>query len=114
MALMITEACINCGHCIEECPNQAIYEPGMEWTMGEGTSLSGKITLNERDVLATEFLPPLSEEYHFIVPEKCSECRGVHKEPQCRVVCPDPSSFKLDNTDEKIINLLIKQFQLNL
>jgi ferredoxin len=42
MAVFITDTCINCGACEPECPNQAIYEPGAEWSMAEGTNLSGK------------------------------------------------------------------------
>jgi NAD-dependent dihydropyrimidine dehydrogenase PreA subunit len=29
MAIMITDECINCGACEPECPNNAIYESGL-------------------------------------------------------------------------------------
>ena len=40
MAIIITDECINCGACEPECPNNAIYEGGVEWTWGGGTSLT--------------------------------------------------------------------------
>jgi len=33
MALKITDECINCGACEPECPNNAIYEGGVEWVI---------------------------------------------------------------------------------
>ncbi|MCF3109061.1 4Fe-4S binding protein [Niabella sp. CC-SYL272] len=36
MAIKITEECINCGACEPECPNNAIYEGGVEWTISDG------------------------------------------------------------------------------
>ncbi len=36
MAIMITEECINCGACEPECPNTAIYEGGIEWSLAGG------------------------------------------------------------------------------
>ena len=44
MAIKITDECINCGACEPECPNNAIYEGGMEWQFSDGTSLSGTVT----------------------------------------------------------------------
>jgi ferredoxin len=70
MALLITDECINCGACEPECPNTAIYEGGVSWT------LDGKT--NE----------PLFNDYFYIVPDKCTECVGFHNEPQCMAVCP--------------------------
>ena len=39
MAIIITDECINCGACEPECPNNAIYEPGVEWSFSDGTEL---------------------------------------------------------------------------
>ena len=39
MAIRITDECINCGACEPECPNNAIYEGGIEWALSDGTSL---------------------------------------------------------------------------
>ena len=41
MAIKITEECINCGACEPECPNNAIYEGGVEWAVADGTSVKG-------------------------------------------------------------------------
>lgn len=70
MALLITDECINCGACEPECPNSAIYEGGVSWTLDDKT--------NE----------PLFNDYFYIVPDKCTECVGFHNEPQCIAVCP--------------------------
>jgi len=31
---------------------------------------------------------PVSDDYYYIVPDKCTECVGFHEEPQCAAVCP--------------------------
>jgi ferredoxin len=31
---------------------------------------------------------PVSDDYYFIVTDKCTECVGFHEEPQCAAVCP--------------------------
>ncbi len=77
MAIIITDDCINCGVCEPECPNNAIYESDVDWSMSEGTNLND-----------TQRHNPISEEFYFIVPSKCTECKGFHDEPQCAAVCP--------------------------
>ena len=89
MAIIITDECINCGACEPECPNNAIYEGGLEWKMSEGTTLVGQYVMENSkkvDVNATQ--SPIEEDYYFIVPDKCTECVGFHEEPQCAAVCP--------------------------
>lgn len=89
MAIIITEECINCGACEPECPNNAIYEGGIDWTMSEGTSLTGNYTLEDGSVVDVNVKQkPISDEFYFIVPDKCTECEGFHEEPQCAAVCP--------------------------
>ncbi|MFM2377190.1 MAG: hypothetical protein RLZZ165_2287 [Bacteroidota bacterium] len=89
MALMITEECINCGACEPECPNTAIYEPGVEWRYSDGTGLKGTIEFGDGTKIAAESIQePVSREIYYIVPEKCTECTGFHEEPQCAAVCP--------------------------
>ena len=39
--------------------------------------MSGKVTD------ANESFKPISEEFYFISPDKCTECKGFHEEPQC-------------------------------
>ena len=29
-----------------------------------------------------------SDEFYYIVTDKCTECKGFHEEPQCAAVCP--------------------------
>ncbi len=70
MAIVITEECINCGACEPECPNTAIYEGAASWSLAGDTH------------------PALSNDFYYIVPEKCTECAGFHDEPQCAAVCP--------------------------
>ncbi len=89
MAIIITDECINCGACEPECPNTAIYEGASDWSFNEGTSLQGNVTLlNGSTINADEVNEPVSDEYYFIVPDKCTECKGFHEEPQCAAVCP--------------------------
>jgi ferredoxin len=89
MAIMITDECINCGACEPECPNHAIYEGGVEWAMIDGANISGPIVLMDGNTVdATQKFAPISEDYYYIVPDKCTECVGFHEEPQCAAVCP--------------------------
>ncbi len=89
MAIMITDDCINCGACDPECPNNAIYEGGVEWAIADGTNVQGTYTLkNGEEVDVDASHSPLSDEFYYIVPDKCTECTGFHDEPQCAAVCP--------------------------
>lgn len=89
MAIIITDECINCGACEPECPNNAIYESGVEWAIKDGTSVEGTYTLADGSVISVdEKFKPISDEVYFIVPDKCTECMGFHEEPQCAAVCP--------------------------
>jgi ferredoxin len=89
MALKITEDCINCGACEPECPNNAIYEGGVEWSIADGTSVTGSFVLIDGTVVdASERLAPLAVDTYYITPNKCTECQGFHEEPQCASVCP--------------------------
>jgi ferredoxin len=87
MAIKITDECINCGACEPECPNNAIYEGGIEWAMSDGTSLAGDyILMDGTAVDAAVKHKPVSNEVYFIVTDKCTECKGFHEEPQCAAV----------------------------
>ena len=89
MAIIITDECINCGACEPECPNNAIYEGGLEWKFSDGTTIKGNIKLldgSEMDVEQEQ--APVEDDYYYIVPDKCTECVGFHEEPQCAAVCP--------------------------
>jgi ferredoxin len=76
MSLKISEECINCGACQPECPNGAVYGSGEDY------ELNGKS------------FPALSQDFSYIVPEKCTECAGFHDEPMCVSVCPTDACVK--------------------
>jgi ferredoxin len=90
MAIMITDDCINCGACEPECPNNAIYEGGVEWAVSDGNTVKGTYFLDafKKTVEADDKQSPVSDDYYYIVPDKCTECVGFHEEPQCAAVCP--------------------------
>jgi ferredoxin len=89
MAIVITDECINCEACEPECPNNAIYKGEDMWTIAEGTEISDTHTLNNgQQVDAYAEQEAISEDFFYIVPEKCTECNGFHDEPQCAAVCP--------------------------
>lgn len=88
MSYLINADCINCGACEPECPNNAIYEAGAEWSFADGTGATGQIEYHGHVVDAQAKQAALSDSLYFIVPEKCTECTGFHDEPQCVSVCP--------------------------
>ena len=89
MAIIITDECINCGACEPECPNNAIYEGGVEWAISDGTNVQGNYTLETgNSVGVDDQQEPVEMDYYYIVPDKCTECVGFHEEPQCAAVCP--------------------------
>ncbi|PJJ60146.1 4Fe-4S dicluster domain-containing protein [Hymenobacter chitinivorans] len=88
MAIMITDECINCGACEPECPNTAIYEGGAQWRWADGTTLKEVQVDGGATVSGTAPQTPVSDEYYYIVSDKCTECVGFHEEPQCAAVCP--------------------------
>ncbi len=103
MAIKITEDCINCGACEPECPNGAIYEGGNEWRFSDGTSLSGSfVSKSGLSVDADAAQTAVSDDFYYIVTDKCTECNGFHNEPQCASVCPvDCCIIDDDNIESK-------------
>ncbi len=81
MAYRITDECINCGACEPECPNSSIYEGGNNWEMDGKSYGAGDAAPSGKN----DFY---SDEFFYIVPDKCTECEGFHDEPQCVSVCP--------------------------
>lgn len=55
--MVITDDCISCSACIEECENNAIFEAGMEYSVNGQT------------------FKPVSEDHTFIAPELCNDCK---------------------------------------
>ena len=110
MAIKITEECINCGACEPECPNNAIYEGAEEWKYSDGTDLLGNVILvNGREINASKSQTPVSDEFYFIVTDKCTECKGFHEEPQCAAVCPVDCCVPDEENVETDKELLSKQ-----
>lgn len=61
MAVKITDSCIACGICIDECPVSAIVDD----------------TNN-----------PEGEDRYYVYSNKCVECVGYNDQPVCASVCP--------------------------
>jgi len=114
MAIKITDECINCDACVQECPNNAIYEPDQEWSFSEETALSGSITLpSGKTDDADKIQDAVSDEFYFIVTDKCTECKGFHDEPQCAAVCPVDCCIPDEDNKETEEQLLSKKAWLH-
>ena len=110
MAIIITDECINCGACEPECPNNAIYEASEEWSFKEGTELTGDLILpNGKKVNASKNQEAIDDDVYYIVPDKCTECKGFHDEPQCAAVCPVDCCVPDENFVETETELLSKK-----
>ena len=110
MAIKITDDCINCGACEPECPNNAIYEGAVDCKASDGTALKGRVTLTSGLSLdADDPQPPVSDDYYFIVTDKCTECIGFHEEPQCAAVCPVDCCVPDEDNVESEEQLLAKK-----
>ncbi len=95
MAVKITDDCIACGACEAECPNNAIYEAGTPWVMG-----------NEEH-------EALDNDRTYIVPDKCTECVGFHDEPQCIPSCPTEAIVLDEDKNESKEELMQKKLKLD-
>lgn len=114
MAIIITDECINCGACEPECPNNAIYEGGVEWKMSDGTTVKDDYTLMDGTVTgANENHDPVAMDIYYIVPDKCTECQGFHEEPQCAAVCPVDCCVPDEQYQETVDELLAKKDKLH-
>lgn len=114
MAIMITEECINCGACEPECPNNAIYEGGVEWRIADGTGVDQPYTLETGETVAPgEDKDPVSDDFYYIVPDKCTECVGFHEEPQCAAVCPVDCCVPDPEREESEAELLARKTRLH-
>lgn len=115
MAIIITDECINCGACEPECPNNAIYEGGEEWRFSDGTGVTGtRKTMSGEEIDADSEQEPVSLDYYYIVPDKCTECVGFHDEPQCAAVCPVDCCVDDPDVRETKEELLSKKASLHL
>jgi ferredoxin len=67
MAIKITDECINCGACEPECPNNAIYEGGVEWAIADGTTVKGNFVLLDGTVVdANQRNAPVAVDVYYI------------------------------------------------
>src|SRR5580700_6483238 len=98
MAIKITEECINCGACEPECPNNAIYEGGVEWAVTDASVRHA----------------PIAVDTYYIVPNKCTECQGFHEEPQCAAVCPVDCCVPDELYRETVDELMAKKERLHI
>ena len=115
MAIKITDECINCGACEPECPNNAIYEGGVEWAMADGTSLKGAYTLMDGTAVdAGARITPVAMDTYYITHNKCTDCQGFHEEPQCAAVCPVDCCVPDELYKETVDELLAKKEKLHL
>jgi ferredoxin len=115
MAIKITDECINCGACEPECPNNAIYEGGVEWAISDGTSIKGAFTLMDGSILdADKRNSPIAADTYYIVTNKCTECQGFHEEPQCAAVCPVDCCVPDEDYKETVEQLMDKKTRLHI
>jgi ferredoxin len=115
MAIKITDECINCGACEPECPNNAIYEGGVEWAIADGTTVKGAVVLMDGTVVdAGDRFAPISQDTYYITPNKCTECQGFHEEPQCAAVCPVDCCVPDEMYVETIEQLMEKKGKLHI
>lgn len=115
MAIKITDECINCGACEPECPNNAIYEGGVEWTMADGTGVKGPYVLTDGSITeANAKHSPVSNDVYYITHDKCTECQGFHEEPQCAAVCPVDCCVPDEMYQETVEQLLLKKEKMHL
>lgn len=95
MAVKITEECIACNACEAECPNTAIYSAGVAYFY-DGAEHTA-----------------LSDDYTYVVPEKCSECVGFYDEPQCIAACPTEAIIMDPDHVETKDQLMAKKVKLD-
>lgn len=112
---MITDECINCGACEPECPNNAIYEGGVEWRFADGTNLTGSVATlaGKAPIDANSPQTPVAMDVYYIITDKCTECVGFHDEPQCAAVCPVDCCVDDPNYRESQETLLARKVQMH-
>ena len=62
---------------------------------------------------ADKSINPISDEVYYISPDKCTECKGFHEEPQCAAVCPVDCCVPNEEIVEDEEVLLDKQKKLH-
>ncbi|MBQ7762971.1 MAG: 4Fe-4S dicluster domain-containing protein [Flavobacteriales bacterium] len=95
MPIKIIDDCISCGACQAECPNDAIYEGGVDWE------------------LKGETHPAKSDDHFYVATDKCTECVGFFDEPQCASVCPTDSCQKDESVQMSHDELMARKVALH-
>jgi len=70
MSVLITDTCISCDACLDECPVDAIVDDADN---------------------------PKGEDIYFVHPDKCVECVGHNDEPACAAACPTDGCIVWDD-----------------
>lgn len=73
MAVKITDICISCDACLDECPVEAIVDDSDN---------------------------PTGEEIYYVNPSKCVECVDHNDEPACAAACPTEGCIVWDEIPE--------------
>lgn len=98
-----------------ECPNHAIYEPGWAWRFSDETNVKGLFTGRSGIMVdADAEQPALSDDYYYVVPDKCTECEGFYDEPRCVSLCPIDCCVEDPKWRETKEELLAKKISLHL
>ena len=94
MALLITDECINCGACLPECPNEAIFE-----TRGDAETKGNHVGDGQG----------VGDAIYMITHERCTECVGHFDEPQCSAVCPVDNCCIADPAYPEATDILLEK-----
>jgi len=73
MAVIITDICISCAACIDECPVEAIVDDDDN---------------------------PTGEDIYYVYEDKCVECVGYHDVPACAEACPTEGCIQWSDVPE--------------
>lgn len=90
MAVKITDTCINCGACIDECPVEAIVDEDDNPTGEEIYYVFGTIAD--------------AEAHGKDASNVCVECVGHHDEPACATACPTEGCIVWDEQKDSPAN----------
>ncbi|MCH9812928.1 MAG: 4Fe-4S dicluster domain-containing protein [Epsilonproteobacteria bacterium] len=69
MSVIISEECINCDACRQQCPVNAIVDDAEN---------------------------PTGNSRYYVYPEKCVECVDIYEDPQCASICPSIGTITWD------------------
>jgi Fe-S-cluster-containing dehydrogenase component len=87
----------------------------VEWAISDGTTIKGEFKLMDGSMVdADKRNAPVSNEFYYIVPSKCTECQGFHEEPQCAAVCPVDCCVPDEAYRETVDELMDKKNRLHI